>query len=466
MFELGFPFLSVGLLAPLAVALGLLRVRSVSSARVWGGMAAAFAAVMWGLAGWLAAASGHALGDAIMPDWLEVDSLDTAPLVLFAVLTLITLLAAPKRDLEGASVSGILFILVGTSMAYSAGTLAGMVLGWWVTCAPGMLGAFGQRRDRFALIVQVLGCLALTTAAALTGFGNENFANSRELAFGFLILAVALRKGIFPAHSWVLNAYEHGPLLPNVLLFNGHVGAMILLRAESTHLAETAQQILEWVSLGALGTALFASVAAIGQKRPRRILALLSVSQAAFILVGLGSRNVEGITGALTHWLVVASATTGLACILRAIEVRCTGAATGQGYLGLAVRAPRLAVFFLVCGLALVGLPGTLGYCAEDLLFHGALASHPLLGLSLLIATALNAIHLVRLYSHLFLGRRVDEVPGIPDALPRERWALAACVVFLVTAGVLPGKLVAWRAASAERLMQAYGSTDMDKAKH
>ena len=136
MFELGFPFLSVGLLAPLAVALGLLRVRSVSSARVWGGMAAAFAAVMWGLAGWLAAASGHALGDAILPDWLEVDSLDTAPLVLFAVLTLITLLAAPKRDLEGASVSGILFILVGTSMAYSAGTLAGMVLGWWVTCAP------------------------------------------------------------------------------------------------------------------------------------------------------------------------------------------------------------------------------------------------------------------------------------------------------------------------------------------
>jgi NADH-quinone oxidoreductase subunit M len=125
-----------------------------------------------------------------------------------------------------------------------------------------------------------------------------------------------------------------------------------------------------------------------------------------------------------------------------------------------------LAVFFLVCGLALVGLPGTLGYCAEDLLFHGALASHPLLGLSLLIATALNAIHLVRLYSHLFLGRRVDEVPGIPDALPRERWALAACVVFLVAAGVLPGKLVAWRAASAERLMQAFGSTDMDKAKH
>ncbi|MBK7085452.1 MAG: hypothetical protein IPH53_12640 [Flavobacteriales bacterium] len=35
--------------------------------------------------------------------------------------------------------------------------------------------------------------------------------------------------------------------------------------------------------------------------------------------------------------------------------------------------APRLAVFFLIFGLALIGLPGTLGFIAEDLLFHGAL---------------------------------------------------------------------------------------------
>jgi NADH-quinone oxidoreductase subunit M len=197
-------------------------------------------------------------------------------------------------------------------------------------------------------------------------------------------------------------------------------------------------------------------VAAIAQKRPRRILALLTVSQSAFILAGLGSRNVEGITGSLVHWLVVAVATTGLVCILRAVEARRADAMAGDEHLGLAVRAPRLAVFFLVCGLALVGLPGTLGYCAEDLLFHGALASHPILGLCLLIATALNAIHLVRLYSQLFLGRRLEEVPTVPDAMSRERWALAACVVFLVAGGVLPGKMVGWRAASAERLMEAF----------
>jgi NADH:ubiquinone oxidoreductase subunit 4 (subunit M) len=45
----------------------------------------------------------------------------------------------------------------------------------------------------------------------------------------------------------------------------------------------------------------------------------------------------------------------------------------------------------------------------------------------------------------------------VPDALGRERWALTACVVFLVSAGLAPGPLVAWRAQAAERLVAAFG---------
>lgn len=457
MSELAFPFLSLGLAVPLLTAVLLARGPSVEASRLWGSLTALFAAGMFAMAGRTAAVGGSALEDAWASGWLEVDTLDTLPLIAFSLLTLVTLLAMPKRDLQGRSGTGLLVMLTGTCLAYAAGTLSGMMLGWWLTLLPRLGGAFGHQRDRIALTVQVFGCAALTGAVWLTGFGHDNFAHSETAAFALLLAAVVLRKGVFPFHSWVLDAYDRGPLLPNALLFNGHLGAMMLLRAESTPLAGAAKEMLEWVSLAALATAMFASVAAIAQKRPRRVLALLSVSQAAFILAGLGSRHTEGIAGSLMHWLVVAVATTGLACVLRAVEARHADARRGDAHLGLAVRAPRLAVFFLVCGLALVGLPGTLGYCAEDLLFHGALERHPLLGISLLIATALNAIHLMRLYSKMFLGRKLDEVPPVPDALGRERWALATCVVFLVGTGLAPGPLISWRAAAAERLAAAFG---------
>ena len=458
MSELSFPFVSAGVVVMLAAAALAAVQRTPGRARVWAAAGGAGALLLFLLAAWQVtrAGQGH-LREPWLPLGFGADGLNALPLVLMAALALLSVLLTPRRDAQGLPLAGLLVIAAASSLAYAADHLGWVVAGWWGTCLPGWLGWFGPRRDRLALAIQLLGCLVLTLAVAFTGFDALDFSHADRVGFGLLLAAVVLRKGIFPAHSWVLNAYEHGPLLPNALLFNGHLGALLILRAESTPLESAAQQALDLLAIGALLTALYASVLAIAEQRPRRVLALLSVSQAAFILAGLGSRNVEGITGALVHWMVVAVATTGLVCVLRALEVRCAAVGQTDAPLGLAARAPRLAVFFLVCGLALVGLPGTLGYCAEDMLFHGALASHPFLGIALLVATALNAIHLLRLYSRLFLGRQVRDVAEVPDALPRERWALTACLVFLEAGGLVPAVVTHWRAPVAERLSQSLG---------
>jgi NADH:ubiquinone oxidoreductase subunit 4 (subunit M) len=56
----------------------------------------------------------------------------------------------------------------------------------------------------------------------------------------------------------------------------------------------------------------------------------------------------------------------------------------------------------------------------------------------LLIATAFNAINLLRLYGILFLGVVPKNVIDIPDALARERWPLVVCVVALIAGGLMP----------------------------
>ena len=110
--------------------------------------------------------------------------------------------------------------------------------------------------------------------------------------------------------------------------------------------------------------------------------------------------------------------------------------------MGLAEHAPRLAVSFAILGLALVGLPGTLGFCSQDLLIHGTLTTHPLTGLLLPIATAMNAVSFFRLFSRLFLGKRRTGFTVMADALPRERWILAGIVLFVVLGGLFPNATV------------------------
>jgi hypothetical protein len=70
----------------------------------------------------------------------------------------------------------------------------------------------------------------------------------------------------------------------------------------------------------------------------------------------------------------------------------------------------------------LVILPLTLAHAAEDLLLHGTLETHPHLGIFILpIVTALNAFHVMRLFTTTFLGQPVRAAQTITDALPRER---------------------------------------------
>jgi NADH-quinone oxidoreductase subunit M len=266
---------------------------------------------------------------------------------------------------------------------------------------------------------------------------------------------VILRKGIFPAHAWVADAAEGGPAIPTALLLNGHFGALLIPKVIVPLFAATIGSFFPVLSYLALATAPYVAIRALTENSPRRLLAFIGLSQSASILAGLESRTAEGVIGALVHWFVVTVSTAGLFGILRLLEVRFGENLTASKHFGLVQHAPRLAVSFAVFGLALVGLPGTLSFCSGELLIHGTLMSHALFGLLVPIATALNAVSVLRLFTRLFLGKRRTGFTVMADALPRERWILTAGVLFVVLGGLFPNVIVSRLSAEIAVVEQA-----------
>ncbi len=381
-------------------------------------------------------------------------SLYEALMLLFSCLTLGALCLLPRRDCTNATVSGILLLLGATLLAYSTDNLILLLAAWILSETPFMLAAWWGARKRGPWIALLLSSLALTFAIGLIAFrtGTSSIAALQGQSPGgiavylLLIVAVIFRKGIYPAQAWVAEEAAAGPAIPAALLLNGHFGALLVAKLIVPLFPRT-DQLFPVLSYLAIFTALYAAIRALGENSPRRLLALLALSQSAFILSGLESRTAEGIAGAVVHWFVVSVTTVGLFGILRLLEVRFGENLTASRHLGLAAHAPRLAVSFAILGLALVGLPGTLGFCSQDLLIHGALTSHPLTGLLLPIATAMNAVSIFRLFTRLFLGKRHTGFTAQADALPRERWVLAAGVLFVVLGGLFPNAIVAQRSA-------------------
>lgn len=344
-----------------------------------------------------------------------------------SALALLALAGLPKREWRSAPVAGMLMVVSGTIAAYASSSLTAFCAAWAVTAAPLLLGWFGAGgRTRIFTAAN----LALLLAAAML--------EPAPAAFPLMVAAALIRAGVFPFQFWIASAFEQTSPACFNLFANGHMGALLLARFGLKLFPAESAASMGMISSLVLVTAVYAALVAQAERSTRRLLALLAVSQASFILAGLESRTAEGLTGAALHALVVAAATTGLTLAYAHIEARCPQAANPDGYLGLASRMPRIAVLFTICGLALVGLPGTLGFVSEDLLFHGALEAHPAFGMALPVATALNAIAILRLVARLFLGRAHGAVPDVPDARMAERLALSCCVLVLVLGGLFP----------------------------
>jgi NADH-quinone oxidoreductase subunit M len=121
---------------------------------------------------------------------------------------------------------------------------------------------------------------------------------------------------------------------------------------------------------------------------------------------------------------------------------------------GLYDHTPALAVCFFLTGLASVGFPGTLGFVGSELLVDGAVGIYPYIGVAVVIAAALNGIAFVKAYFLLFTGKVHSSTVSLAIGM-RERLAVLALAVLIVTGGMVPQWGVESRYSAAKELLQA-----------
>ncbi len=276
-----------------------------------------------------------------------------------------------------------------------------------------------------ATALAMVGSLLLGTVGGLIGLAP-------------LALAIAIREAMVPVHSWFPAVVDRAPMGLVVAFVCPQLGVY-------THLRWIAEGLPIEIgdSVAALGavTAIFAALMGAVQSRARRALGYLMMSQTALVAFGLVTHSAVARAGTLVAWAVAGVATAGFAMTFSALQSR-RGELDLDHPGGNYERIPLLAGAFLVLGLASVGLPGTLGFVAEDLLVQGSADDFPMLALALIVATAINGITVMRSFFCLFTG--VKAPVGERDLTRREWMTLTIVLAALLTAGVWPGPVVKW----------------------
>lgn len=265
-------------------------------------------------------------------------------------------------------------------------------------------------------------------------------------AVAIVMIGIGLREGVMPGHSWFTMFVENAPIGVVVAFVAPQLGVYAQLELFSHH---DVGELGHLVAGFGAATAVLASMLGVVQTNGRRTLAYLILSQTGLVAYGLESHTLMGYVGAILNWQVLALSTSGLAMAFAALESR-------RGNLSLFAPsgdfegAPRLAVAFLILGFGSVGFPLTLGYVAEDLLLQGTLDEFPILGVSMVVATAFNGITVLRTFFYLFTGKRERRGGSLADLTPREASLFGLAILALVGLGVVADPLTTFEGEHAD----------------
>jgi NADH-quinone oxidoreductase subunit M len=272
-----------------------------------------------------------------------------------------------------------------------------------------------------------------------------------------LLIAVLVRSGIIPFHVWITDLFEHATLGTALLFVTPIVGAYTAVRLV---LPIAPDWVLRSMGLLSLVTAVYAAGMALIQREGRRFFCYLFLSHSALVLVGLEMVTSIGLTGALCVWLSVGLSLGGFGLTLRALEAR-RGRLSLADFQGLYEHTPNLAMCFVLTGLASVGFPGTFGFVGMEILVDGATVAYPHVGISVVVAAAINGIAIVQAYFLLFTGTRYVSTVSL-WLRARERYAVLTLAALILAGGFFPQPGVESRHRAAEEILQQRAALGTD----
>ena len=278
-----------------------------------------------------------------------------------------------------------------------------------------------------------IGAAAIACAVAAGALWMEQL----HLAFGASMVATALRCGLLPLHGGIAALCDKLPRVQAQQLASLPILVFAHLRFVD-HTPFAFDAAIPIVVIGAASMLVFGLIS-LAQADLGGLFRASTLMHGGMLFAAVGAAGRGHYAAALIVAITMALALNGFSSMLSALEARSGAIASLVGG-GRARGFPRMAASILFFGGAAVGLPGTSGFIADDLLLHALWGESVVSAVMMILASALLAVAILAGFARTFLGKPVRQLA--PDLLPTERFAVIGLVLVLIVLGIVPSILV------------------------
>lgn len=262
-----------------------------------------------------------------------------------------------------------------------------------------------------------------------------------------LVVGLGVKLAALLLHIWLPYAHAEAPTPVSALLSPAMIGigAYGLLRLWLELLTGSYVEYSLYINLWGLATIIYGGAMALMQDDIKKVLAYSSISQMGYILFGLGSESVLGISGAVMMYVTHGLGKAILFMMAGSVILQ-TGTRSMSKLGGLAGKMPYTAVITMIGALTIIGIPPTSGFMAEWILFNGVLQtgvnhwdSLRVAAFSIgILATVLSSAYILWMYKRVFFGKTPEEYIHVKDSSKYITMTMAVLAAITLIIGVYP----------------------------
>ena len=268
------------------------------------------------------------------------------------------------------------------------------------------------------------GCSLLYGFTGSTNFENiSNSLTSQNIgaifAMVFILVGLAFKVSAVPFHMWTPDVYQGAPTsITNFFaVVPKAVGLAVIIRFMDLPFKNILQEwqiIIVFISIASM---ILGSVAAIGQKNIKRLLAYSSISHMGYALAGVATGTGYGYTSTIIYITIYVIMNIGTFACLYLMKVNGKYTEKIDDLSGLSKQKPLLAFSFLILFFSLAGIPPLGGFFAKFFVFMSVIESE-LYALAIigLLTTVISAFYYLKVIKVIYFDEtkvNLDEIRNV-----------------------------------------------------
>ncbi len=395
--------------------------------------------------------------------YLGVDGIAVVLIVLTAIITLVTILAAwSSVKSRFVFYLGSFLILEGFMIGVFAALDAILFYVFWEAMLLPMfliIGIWGGPNRVYATIKFFLYTL-LGSLLMLVAFiylyqlgGSFSILDMQKLAipyqaqvwlFWAFFMAFAVKVPMFPVHTWLPDAHVEAPtggsvILASIMLKMGGFG---FIRINLPVLPDASHGMASIIIALSLIAVVYISLVALVQRDMKKLIAYSSISHMGFVTLGFFVFNETALEGSIvqmiSHGFVAGAMFLCVGVLYDRVHSRQIA-----DYGGVANTMPVFAAFTMLFAMANSGLPGTSGFVGEFLVIMGTFQVQPWFAAIAALTMILGAAYTLWMYKRAFFGQVKNEaVAALKDINRMEFLFLSLLAIMVLVVGLWPNPIL------------------------